>query len=116
MVWVAPWWNINWGVKMFFLCHVRSYLQVHQLELDSLGQQIRENKKNSRLVRACPVKPVTPVSVSTVAIQLLLRGNFILNVGMQAVNGLLQGSETRFYFGPNQDQEPVVAESIKKTH
>lgn len=51
------------GVKMVFLCHVRSYLQVHQLELDSLGQQIRENKKNSRLVRACPVKPVTPVSV-----------------------------------------------------
>ncbi|PWA17289.1 hypothetical protein CCH79_00010436 [Gambusia affinis] len=38
-VWVAPWWNVNWG----------SYLQVHQLELDSLGQQIRENKKNSRL-------------------------------------------------------------------
>uniref|UniRef100_A0A3B3Z2C7 FAM65 N-terminal domain-containing protein n=1 Tax=Poecilia mexicana TaxID=48701 RepID=A0A3B3Z2C7_9TELE len=41
---------------------LQSYLQVHQLELDSLGQQIRENKKNSRLVRACPVKPVTPVS------------------------------------------------------
>uniref|UniRef100_A0A3Q3A6G6 FAM65 N-terminal domain-containing protein n=1 Tax=Kryptolebias marmoratus TaxID=37003 RepID=A0A3Q3A6G6_KRYMA len=31
---------------------LQSYLQVHQLELDSLGQQIRENKKNSRLVRA----------------------------------------------------------------
>lgn len=30
---------------------VRSYLQVHQLELDSLGQQIRENKRNGRLVR-----------------------------------------------------------------
>ncbi|MEQ2295175.1 Rho -interacting cell polarization regulator 1 [Ameca splendens] len=28
---------------------LQSYLQVHQLELDSLGQQIRENKKNSRL-------------------------------------------------------------------
>lgn len=41
---------------------VRSYLQVHQLELDSLGQQIRENKRNGRLVRAHVVKPVTPVS------------------------------------------------------
>lgn len=30
---------------------VRSYLQVHQLELESLGQQIRENKRNGRLVR-----------------------------------------------------------------
>uniref|UniRef100_A0A8C6NQV1 FAM65 N-terminal domain-containing protein n=1 Tax=Nothobranchius furzeri TaxID=105023 RepID=A0A8C6NQV1_NOTFU len=30
---------------------LQSYLQVHQLELDTLGQQIRENKKNSRLVR-----------------------------------------------------------------
>lgn len=29
----------------------RSYLQVHQLELESLGQQIRENKRNGRLVR-----------------------------------------------------------------
>lgn len=28
---------------------LQSYLQVHQLELDSLGQQISENKKNSRL-------------------------------------------------------------------
>ncbi|XP_015808508.3 rho family-interacting cell polarization regulator 1 isoform X1 [Nothobranchius furzeri] len=28
---------------------LQSYLQVHQLELDTLGQQIRENKKNSRL-------------------------------------------------------------------
>ncbi|KAF7660578.1 hypothetical protein LDENG_00279260 [Lucifuga dentata] len=28
---------------------LQSYLQVHQLELDSLGQQIRENKKNGRL-------------------------------------------------------------------
>lgn len=40
----------------------RSYLQVHQLELDSLGQQSRENKRNGRLVRAHVVKPVTPVS------------------------------------------------------
>lgn len=28
---------------------LQSYLQVHQLELDSLGQQIRENKRNGRL-------------------------------------------------------------------
>ncbi|KAJ7986164.1 hypothetical protein DPEC_G00347940 [Dallia pectoralis] len=28
---------------------LQSYLQVHQLELDSLGQQIRESKKNGRL-------------------------------------------------------------------
>ncbi|XP_051235166.1 rho family-interacting cell polarization regulator 1 [Dicentrarchus labrax] len=28
---------------------LQSYLQVHQLELDSLGQQIRENKRNDRL-------------------------------------------------------------------
>lgn len=40
---------------------VRSYLQVHQLELDSLGQQIRENKRNGRLVRTHVVEPVTPV-------------------------------------------------------
>ncbi|TKS70124.1 Rho family-interacting cell polarization regulator 1 [Collichthys lucidus] len=40
---------------------LQSYLQVHQLELDSLGQQIRENKRNGRLVRAHVVKPVTPV-------------------------------------------------------
>lgn len=33
---------------------VRSYLQVHQLELESLGQQIRENKRNGRLVRTSP--------------------------------------------------------------
>ncbi|KAG8001521.1 Rho family-interacting cell polarization regulator 1 [Nibea albiflora] len=36
---------------------LQSYLQVHQLELDSLGQQIRENKRNGRLVRAHVVKP-----------------------------------------------------------
>ncbi|KAJ0002121.1 hypothetical protein NQD34_001917 [Periophthalmus magnuspinnatus] len=30
---------------------LQSYLQVHQLELDSLGQQSRENKRNGRLVR-----------------------------------------------------------------
>ena len=39
---------------MMVMCGVfvrRSYLQVHQLELDSLGQQIRENKRNGRLVR-----------------------------------------------------------------
>ncbi|XP_061521392.1 rho family-interacting cell polarization regulator 1 isoform X2 [Phycodurus eques] len=28
---------------------LQSYLQVHQLELDTLGQQIRENKRNGRL-------------------------------------------------------------------
>ncbi|XP_022597315.1 rho family-interacting cell polarization regulator 1-like, partial [Seriola dumerili] len=28
---------------------LQSYLQVHQLELDSLGQQIKENKRNGRL-------------------------------------------------------------------
>lgn len=48
---------------------VRSYLQVHQLELESLGQQIRENKRNGRLVRTsltsggllgrcCSVQPI----------------------------------------------------------
>ncbi|XP_072320618.1 rho family-interacting cell polarization regulator 2-like isoform X2 [Eucyclogobius newberryi] len=36
---------------------LQSYLQVHQLELDSLGQQSRENKRNGRLVRVKPVSP-----------------------------------------------------------
>ncbi|KAJ0056106.1 hypothetical protein NL108_003382, partial [Boleophthalmus pectinirostris] len=34
-----------------------SYLQVHQLELDSLGQQSRENKRNGRLVSVKSVSP-----------------------------------------------------------
>lgn len=40
------------ALKRCWVCFGRSYLQVHQLELDSLGQQIRENKRNGRLVRA----------------------------------------------------------------
>lgn len=50
----------KWVIFACILFPVRSYLQVHQLELDSLGQQIKENKRNGRLVRAHTVRPVTP--------------------------------------------------------
>ena len=38
-------------MEMINGCALRSYLHVHQLELDSLSRQIKDSKRNSRLVR-----------------------------------------------------------------
>ena len=47
------WKWIHWWKLTGLLCGVvlRSYLQVHQMELDSLSRQMKESKRNSRLVR-----------------------------------------------------------------
>lgn len=38
------------AIKSVCVCVLRSYLQVHQMDLDTLTRQIKESKRNSRLV------------------------------------------------------------------